>query len=66
MLDARGLRSPGFGYLGFQDWGHHVRSWGKGKGMRQLKGAQWEYVVADGIEFGYGNTVPSWAFGLLY
>ena len=24
------------------------------------------YVVADGIEFGHGRTVPFWAFGLGY
>ena len=39
---------------------------GKGKGASQLKGAKRGYVVADGIEFGHGNTVPLWAFGLNY
>ena len=39
---------------------------GKGKGSSQLKEAQRGYVVADDIEFGHGNTVPLWAFGLNY
>ena len=39
---------------------------GKSKGKGQLKGAENSYVVRDGIEHGYGNVVPLWAFGLNY
>lgn len=39
---------------------------GKGKGREQLKGARRGIVVKDDIEFGHGDTVPLWAFGLNY
>lgn len=39
---------------------------GKNKGKDQLKGADRGYVVKDGIEFGHGNVIPLWAFGLNY
>lgn len=39
---------------------------GKNKGADQLKGAKRGYVVKDDIEFGHGNVVPLWAFGLMY
>lgn len=39
---------------------------GKTKGTDQLKGADRGIVVKDGIEFGHRNTVPLWAFGLMY
>ena len=39
---------------------------GKNKGLDQLKGTGDGYVVADGIEFGHGRTVPLWAFGFGY
>lgn len=39
---------------------------GKKKGKKQLTDAQEGYVVKDDIEFGSGNIIPLWAFGLLY
>lgn len=39
---------------------------GKNKGQSQLKGAERGIVVKDGIEYGHGNVVPLWAFGLTY
>lgn len=39
---------------------------GKNKGRDQIKDAAQGYVVKDGIEFGGGNVVPLWTFGLTY
>ena len=39
---------------------------GKKKGKKQLSEANECYVVKDDIEFGSGNIIPLWAFGLLY
>ena len=39
---------------------------GKNKGKKQLSEAQEGYVVKDDIEYGSGNIIPLWAFGLLY
>lgn len=39
---------------------------GKKKGQKQLAGAEQGFVVKDGIETGYGNVIPLWAFGLNY
>ena len=39
---------------------------GKSKGKRQIADAKDGYVVKDDIEYGYGNVVPLWAFGLNY
>ncbi|MBR1542982.1 MAG: AAA family ATPase [Bacteroidaceae bacterium] len=39
---------------------------GKGKGKKQLTDAAEGYVVKDDIEFGTGNIIPLWAFGLTY
>lgn len=39
---------------------------GKNKGKKQIEGAEKGYVVKDDIEFGYGNVMPLWAFGLNY
>ena len=39
---------------------------GPGKTGAQVRGVERAYVVKDGIEAGYGNVVPLWAFGLLY
>lgn len=39
---------------------------GKNKGKRQISDASDGYVVKDDIEFGSGNTIPLWAFGLTY
>ena len=39
---------------------------GKGKGQRQIEGLTEAYIVKDDIEFGYGNIIPLWHFGLTY
>ena len=39
---------------------------GKSKGKKQVKEVSDAYVVKDDIEYGSQNTVPLWAFGLLY
>lgn len=39
---------------------------GKNKGHDQLKGAQQGFVVKDDIEYGHGDVIPLWAFGLNY
>lgn len=39
---------------------------GKSKGASQLKGVERGFVVRDDMEYGYGNVVPLWAFGLEY
>lgn len=39
---------------------------GKNKGFDQLKGSKRGFVAADDIEYGHGNIIPLWAFGLLY
>lgn len=39
---------------------------GPGKTGFQVKDVSSAYVVKDGIEAGWGNVVPLWAFGLLY
>lgn len=37
-----------------------------GKDQSQIRDAVEGYVVKDGIEYGYGNVIPLWAFGLNY
>lgn len=39
---------------------------GKSKGGDQLKGTDCGFVVKDDIEYGFGSTIPLWAFGLNY
>lgn len=39
---------------------------GKSKGFAQIKDIPDSYVVADDIEFGFGNKIPLWLFGFLY
>lgn len=39
---------------------------GKNKGKKQIARAEEGYVVKDDTEFGAGNVVPLWAFGLTY
>jgi len=39
---------------------------GKNKGKKQITHADEGYVVKDDTEFGAGNVVPLWAFGLTY
>ena len=39
---------------------------GKKKSKKQIADASEGYVVKDGIEYGSGNVIPLWAFGLTY
>lgn len=39
---------------------------GRSKSIRQVTGISKGYVVADDIEFGFGNKLPLWLFGFLY
>ncbi len=39
---------------------------GKNKGSDQLKGSRRGVIVKDDIEYGHGNVIPLWAFGLTY
>lgn len=39
---------------------------GKGKTFDQIRDIPDSYVVRDGIEYGHGNVIPLWMFGLLH
>jgi predicted AAA+ superfamily ATPase len=39
---------------------------GKDKSFKQIKDMNNSFVVADGIESGFGNKIPLWLFGFLY
>ncbi len=39
---------------------------GKNKSFKQIKDLPSSYIVADGIEVGFGNKIPLWLFGFLY
>ena len=39
---------------------------GKNKGKKQIADATEGYIVKDDIEYGSGNIIPLWAFGLTY
>ena len=39
---------------------------GKNKSGRQIKDASNAFIVADDIEYGFGNKIPLWQFGMLY
>lgn len=39
---------------------------GKHKGLKQLHNSEKGFVVKDGIESGFLNTIPLWRFGLMY
>ena len=39
---------------------------GKKKGKKQILDAEEGYVVRDDIEYGSGNIIPLWSFGLTY
>lgn len=43
-----------------------IETGGKTKTGKQLKGLDNAFIAADGIEYGFGNKVPLWMFGLLY
>lgn len=39
---------------------------GKGKSQKQIIGLDKAFIVKDDIEYGHGNIVPLWSFGLNY
>ena len=39
---------------------------GKSKTQKQIAGIKNSYIVADDIEYGFGNKIPLWLFGFLY
>jgi len=39
---------------------------GKNKTNKQIKDINDSFIVADNIEYGYGETIPLWLFGFLY
>ena len=39
---------------------------GKNKGQSQVAGVEGAYIVKDDIEYGYGNVIPLWTFGMMY
>ena len=39
---------------------------GKVKSDKQIKDASNAYIAADDIEYGFGNKIPLWQFGMLY
>ena len=39
---------------------------GKSKGKTQIENVENAFLVKDDIEYGYMQSIPLWAFGLLY
>lgn len=39
---------------------------GQNKGKRQIKDIPNAYIAADNIEYGYGDKIPLWLFGMTY
>lgn len=48
------------------DGKHSFEVGGRKKGKSQIEGLENAYVVSDDIEYGTGNKIPLWMFGLLY
>ena len=48
------------------DGRYTVEIGGQGKGFDQIKDMPDAFVVADGIEVGFGHKIPLWLFGFLY
>lgn len=46
--------------------GHTFEIGGKSKGKKQISQVENSYIVKDDIEYGFGNTIPLWTFGLTY
>jgi hypothetical protein len=38
----------------------------KSKSSKQIKDTNNSYIAADNIEYGFGNKIPLWQFGMLY
>ena len=39
---------------------------GKNKSGKQIQGQEHAFIVADDVEYGFGNKIPLWLFGFLY
>jgi len=39
---------------------------GKNKGHEQIVGLKNAYLALDNLEYGFGNKIPLWLFGMLY
>ncbi|OPZ96342.1 MAG: hypothetical protein BWY70_01784 [Bacteroidetes bacterium ADurb.Bin408] len=39
---------------------------GKNKGHEQIMGLKDAYLALDNLEYGFGNKIPLWLFGILY
>ena len=39
---------------------------GKAKGFAHIRNIPDSFLVADDIEYGFGNKIPLWLFGFLY
>ena len=50
----------------FEIDGHTFEVGGRKKGKRQIEDAADGYIVKDDIEYGHGNVIPLWHFGLNY
>ncbi|MEW5846782.1 MAG: AAA family ATPase [Bacteroidota bacterium] len=50
----------------FRVEGNEFEIGGKSKGNKQVSKLSNTYIVKDDIEYGFGNTIPLWHFGLLY
>ena len=54
------------------NWGNRLillkgsKGVGKTKGYGQIANMPESYVIADGIDVGFGNKIPLWLFGFLY
>lgn len=48
------------------DENHTIEIGGKNKTDKQIRNLENAYIAADDIEYGYGNKIPLWMFGLLY
>jgi len=39
---------------------------GKNKSKKQISSIENGFIIKDDIEYGFGNVVPLWQFGLIY
>jgi len=39
---------------------------GKNKGSEQITGIENAYLALDNLEYGFGNKIPLWLFGMMY
>jgi len=65
MFQSHQVRSSKSGDF-FIDKKYTFEIGGKGKGFKQIAEVGHSFVVADNLEFGYGNKIPLWLFGFMY